>query len=34
MDKWFKCEKCGEMIERDKEKTHKIFCYTWMRRKF
>jgi len=30
MDKWFKCEKCGEMIERDKEKTHKIFCYAWV----
>jgi len=26
---WFRCEKCGEMIERDKEKSHKIFCYTW-----
>jgi len=33
MDKWFKCEKCGEMIERDKEKVHKIFCYTWINEK-
>lgn len=33
MDKWFKREKCGEMIERDKEKTHKIFCYTWINEK-
>jgi len=33
MDKWFKCEKCGEMIEPDKEKTHKIFCYTWINEK-
>ncbi len=33
MDKWFKCEKCGEMIERDKEKTPKIFCYTWINEK-
>jgi len=30
MDKWFKCEKCGEMIERDKEKSHKNICYSWI----
>jgi len=24
---------CGEMIERDKEKSHKIFCYTWINEK-
>jgi len=30
MGKLFRCEKCGEMIERAKEKSHKIFCYTWI----
>jgi len=30
MSKLFRCEKCGEMIERTKEKSHKIFCYTWI----
>jgi len=30
MSKLFRSEKCGEMIERDKEKSHKIFCYTWI----
>jgi len=24
---------CGEMIEHDKEKSHKIFCYTWINEK-
>jgi len=33
MDKWIMCEKCGEMIERNKEKAHKIFCYTWINEK-
>jgi len=33
MDKWFKCKKCGEMIEYNKEKAHKIFCYTWVNEK-
>jgi len=26
MIKYFTCEKCGETISIDKEKTHKIFC--------
>jgi len=26
MSKLFRCEKCGEITERDKEKSHKIFC--------
>tara|TARA_Y100001949_G_C15903672_1_gene293729 strand:- start:373 stop:480 length:108 start_codon:yes stop_codon:yes gene_type:complete len=30
MGKWYTCEKCGEIIERNKEKVHKIFCYTWL----
>tara|TARA_B100000929_G_C15271624_1_gene340377 strand:+ start:175 stop:282 length:108 start_codon:yes stop_codon:yes gene_type:complete len=29
MEKQYKCEKCGEIIDSDKEKTHKIFCYSW-----
>jgi len=33
MGKWFKCKKCGEMIECDKEDAHKIFCYTWIHEK-
>jgi len=34
MSKLFRCEKCGELIERDKEKSHKIFCYTWINEKW
>jgi len=30
MIKYFTCEKCGETISIDKEKTHKIFCYAWI----
>jgi len=30
MEKWYTCEKCGEIIERKKEKVHKIFCYAWL----
>jgi len=33
MSKLFRCEKCGEMIEQGKEKSHKIFCYTWIDKK-
>jgi len=33
MSKLFRCEKCGEMIEHDKEKSHMIFCYTWINEK-
>jgi len=24
------CEKCGETIKKDEERTHKIFCYSWL----
>jgi len=30
MSKWFRCDKCGEVIEAEKEKVHKIFCYSWI----
>ena len=30
MSKWYTYEKCGEVIEMDKEKAHKIFCYVWV----
>jgi len=30
MSKLFRCEKCGELIERDKEISHKIISYTWI----
>jgi len=30
MGKQLTCEKCGEVIDRDKEKAHKIFCYAWV----
>ena len=30
MGKQLTCEKCGEVIDRDKEKVHKIFCYAWV----
>jgi len=30
MGKQLTCEKCGEVIDSDKEKTHKIFCYAWV----
>jgi len=30
MGKQLTCEKCGEVIDSDKEKAHKIFCYAWV----
>ena len=24
------CEKCGETVKKDEERTHKIFCYSWL----
>jgi len=30
MGKQTTCEKCGEVIDKGKEKVHKIFCYTWV----
>ena len=30
MGKQLTCEKCGEVIDGDKEKVHKIFCYAWV----
>tara|TARA_Y100001949_G_scaffold154172_1_gene141593 strand:+ start:173 stop:286 length:114 start_codon:yes stop_codon:yes gene_type:complete len=30
MSEWYTCEKCGEVIEIDKKKAHKIFCYAWV----
>ncbi len=30
MTELYTCEKCGEVIEKHKEKVHKIFCYAWI----
>jgi formylmethanofuran dehydrogenase subunit E len=30
MGKLYTCEKCGEIVEKDNEKVHKIFCYAWL----
>ncbi len=30
MGKQLTCEKCGEVIDSDKENVHKIFCYAWV----
>jgi len=30
MGKQLTCEKCGEVIDSDEEKAHKIFCYAWV----
>jgi formylmethanofuran dehydrogenase subunit E len=30
MEKQLTCKKCGEVIDRDKENVHKIFCYAWV----
>jgi len=30
MSEWYTCEKCGEVIEKTEEKTHRIFCYAWV----
>jgi formylmethanofuran dehydrogenase subunit E len=30
MSESYTCEKCGEVIAKNKEKVHKIFCYAWL----
>ena len=30
MGKQLTCEKCGEVIDKDKEKADMIFCYAWI----
>jgi len=30
MGKQLTCEKCGEVIDKDKVMAHKIFCYAWV----